>query len=328
MIRMQRRSFLTLLGGAAAAWPLAARAQQPAMPVVGFLNSGSPAEWAHLVVAFKQGLNDAGFVEGRTVAIEYRWAMGQYDRLPELAADLVRRPVTVVAATGGSAAARAAKAATTTIPIVFVTGTDPVDDGLVTSLNRPDANLTGVSVFSSLLGAKRLELLHELVPATALVGSLANPTGAGNEPQIVQAAADKLGRQMRTINVSSDRELEAALVTILEQRMGGLLVQSDAFLTSRRDQLILFTTRHAIPTVFAWREFVSAGGLMSYGTSLSNSYRLAGGYVARILKGAKPADLPVQQSTTFETVLNLKAARTLGFAIPTSILLRADEVIE
>ena len=224
--------------------------------------------------------------------------------------------------------ALAAKAATTTIPIVFNMGSDPIDAGLVTSLARPEANLTGVSIWSNLLGAKRLELLHELVPTGAVVDMLVNPTGSEAEQQIVQIAADKLGRRLRIHNVSTDRELDVAFATILEQRPGGLLVQGDPFFTSRRAQLILFTTRHAIPTVFAWREFVTAGGLMSYGTSLSAAYRLAGGYVARILKGAKPGDLPVQQSTTFETVLNLKAAKALGLTIPTSILLRADEVIE
>jgi putative ABC transport system substrate-binding protein len=323
----RRREFITLLGGAAAAWPRAARAQQSAMPVVGFLNSGSPAEWAQLVAAFNQGLSEAGYVEGRNVAIDYRWARGQNDRLPELAADLVRRQVAVIASMGGTTAALVAKAATATIPIVFVIGGDPIDDGLVTSLSRPDANVTGLTVFSTVLGAKRLELLHELVP-TAALAMLANPTTVPFERQIVQAAADKIGRQVRMLNVSTDRELDAAFATILDQRIGGLLVQGEPFLTSRRDQLVLFTTRHAIPTVFAWRVFVAAGGLLSYGTSLSASYRLAGGYVARILKGAKPSDLPVQQPTTFEFVLNLKAAKAVGLTIPTSILLRADEVIE
>jgi len=326
---MQRREFIALAGSAAAgvASPLA-RAQQPGTPVIGFLNNGSPAEWAHLVAAFNQGLTEGGFVEGRNVTIEYRWANLQNDRLPELAADLVRRRAAVIAVSGGLVPALAAKAATTTIPIVFNMGSDPIDAGLVTSLARPEANLTGVSIWSNLLGAKRLELLHELVPTGAVVDMLVNPTGSEAEQQIVQIAADKLGRRLRIHNVSTDRELDVAFATILEQRPGGLLVQGDPFFTSRRAQLILFTTRHAIPTVFAWREFVTAGGLMSYGTSLSAAYRLAGGYVARILKGAKPGDLPVQQSTTFETVLNLKAAKALGLTIPTSILLRADEVIE
>ena len=328
--RMERREFITLLGGAAVACPLAAHAQQPALPVIGFLNSGSPADWTRLVAAFNQGLSETGYVEGRNVAIEYRWAHGQNDRLPELAAELVRRQVAVIAALGGTTPALAAKAATATIPIVFVSGNDPVESGLVTSLGRPDANLTGLSVFSSLLGAKRLELLHELVP-TAALAMLANQTtasSASSELQIVQAAADKIGRQVRILNVSTDRELDAAFAAILEQRIGGLLVLGEPFLSSRRDQLVLFTTRHAIPTVFAWRDFVTAGGLLSYGTNLRASYRLAGTYVGRILKGAKPGDLPVQQPTTFEFVLNLKAAKALGLTIPTSILLRADEVIE
>jgi putative ABC transport system substrate-binding protein len=325
--RMRRREFITLLGGAAATWPLAARAQQRTLPVVGFLNSGWPAEWAQLVAAFNQGLTEAGYVEGRNVAIEYRWARGQNDRLPELATDLVRRRVAVIASMGGTTAALVAKAATATIPIVFVIGGDPIDDGLVTSLARPDANVTGFTVFSTLLGAKRLELLHELVP-TGVLAMLVNPTTVPFERQIVQAAADQIGRQVRMLNVSTDRELDAAFATIIEQRIGGFLVQGEPFLTSRRDQLVLFTTRQAIPSVFAWRVFVTSGGLLSYGTSLPASYRQAGTYVGRILKGAKPGDLPVQQPTTFETVLNIKAAKALGLTIPTTILLRATEVIE
>jgi putative tryptophan/tyrosine transport system substrate-binding protein len=326
--QLQRRDFITLLGGAAAAWPLAAHAQRPALPVIGFLHSGSPTEWTHLVAAFNQGLNEGGFADGRNVTIEFQWANFQNDHLPALAADLVRRRVAVIAAAGGPASALAAKAATTTIPIVFSAGNDPIEDGLVTSLNRPDANVTGVAIMSNLLGAKRLELLHELVPPTAEVALLHNPTSSEREPLIVQAAANKLGRQLRILNVSNDRELDAALATILEQRIGGLLVEGEAFFTSRREQLILFTTRYAIPTVFAFREFTAAGGLMSYGASLSAAYRLMASYVARILKGEKPADLPVQQSTTLETVVNLKAARTLGLTVPPAILLRADEVIE
>ena len=324
---MRRREFISLIGSAAASWPLVARAQQQAVPVVGFLNSGFPAEWAHLVAAFNRGLNEGGFVDGRNVAIEFRWARGQYDRLPELAADLVARQAAVIATTGGLAPARAAKAATSTIPIVYA-GSDPVEDGLVTSLGRPEGNVTGIALLSSPLSAKRMELLNELVPRSAPVAALVNPAGSGEEIRRIQAAANMLGRPISLSNVTNDRELEAALARILEQHIGGLLVQGEPFLTSRREQLILFTTRHAIPTVFAWREFVAAGGLMSYGPSLTTSYRLVGDYVARILKGAKPADLPVQQSATFEMVLNLKAAKALGLEVPPSILLRADEVIE
>jgi putative ABC transport system substrate-binding protein len=325
---MRRREFITLLGAAAVARPMAAWAQKPALPVVGFLNSGSSAEFAHLVVAFSQGLNDAGFVEGRNVAIEYRWAGGQKGRLPELAADLVNRKVAVIAAAGGTSSALAAKAATSTIPIVFLGGGDPVADGLVGSLSRPAANLTGMTVFSVVLGVKRLELLRELVPTAPTVGMLVNPTGIISEHNLVKAAAEKVGQQVRMLNVSNDRELDAAFATIVEERIGGLLVTGDPFFTSRRDQLVLLTTRHGIPTVFPWREYVVGGGLLSYGTSLRNSYREMAEYVARILKGAKTTDLPVQQPSTFELVLNLKAAKALALTIPTSILLRADEVIE
>jgi putative ABC transport system substrate-binding protein len=329
MFGMRRREFITLLGGAAVAWPLAARAQQPAAPVIGFLNSGSAAEWAHLVAAFKEGLNELGFVEGKNVAVEYRWAQGENERLPSLAADLVNRQVAVIAAFGPPAAL-AAKAATATIPIGFSGGTDPIDLGLVTNFRRPTANLTGFNLFAEVLTPKRQELLHELVPAAPLVAMLVNPTAAQTRSELrnVQAAADRIGQQVRIFNVSSDREIDAALATIVEQRIGGLIVQTDQFFTIQRDQLVLLTTRHAIPTIFGWREFAVAGGLMSYGTSLRAAYRQLAIYAGRILKGEKPADLPVQQATTFETVVNLRAAKALGVTIPTAILLRADEVIE
>jgi putative ABC transport system substrate-binding protein len=325
---VRRREFITLFGGAAA-WPLGARAQQPAMPVIGFLNSGSAAEWAHLVAAFKEGLNELGFVEGKNVAVEYRWAQGENERLPSLAADLVNRQVAVIAAFGPPAAL-AAKAATATIPIVFSGGTDPIDLGLVTNFRRPTGNLTGFNLFAEVLTPKRQELLHELVPAAPLVAMLVNPTAAQTRSELrnVQAAADRIGQQVRIFNVSSDREIDAALATIVEQRIGGLIVQTDQFFTIQRDQLVLLTTRHAIPTIFGWREFAVAGGLMSYGTSLRAAYHQLAIYAGRILKGEKPADLPVQQATAFEMVVNLKAAKALGVAIPTEILLRADEVIE
>ena len=325
---MKRRAFITLLGGAAAI-PLAARAQQQPMPVVGFLNSGSAAEWAHLVAAFKEGLNEFGYVEGKNVAVEYRWAQGENERLPSLATDLVNRQVAVIAAFAPPAAVTA-KAATATIPIIFQVGTDPIDLGLVTSFRRPTSNLTGVNIFAEVLTPKRQELLHELVPTAPLVAMLVNPTSAQTQSEVrnVQAAVDKLGQRVRIFNVTTDRELDAAFATIVDQRIGGLLVQTDQFFTGRRDQLVLLTTRHAIPTVFGWREFVMAGGLISYGTSLRASYRQVGAYVGRVLKGEKLADLPVQQATAFETVVNLKAARALGVTIPTGILLRADEVIE
>jgi putative ABC transport system substrate-binding protein len=328
-LSIRRREFITLLGGAAVARPVAARAQQPAMPVVGFLNSGSAAEWAHLVAAFKEGLNEVRYVEGRNVAVEYRWAQGQNDRLPGLAADLIRRQVAVIVAFGPPAAV-AAKAATATIPIIFVVGTDPIDLGLVASISRPTSNLTGLNIFSEVLTPKRQELLHELVPTAPLVAMLVNPTSAQTESELrdVQAAADKLGQQVRIFNVGTDREIDLAFATAIDQRLGGLLVQTDQFFTGRRDQLVLLTTRHAIPTVFGFREFVMAGGLMSYGTSLRAAYRQVGIYAGRILTGEKPADLPVQQATAFETVVNLRAAKALGVTIPTAILLRADEVIE
>jgi putative tryptophan/tyrosine transport system substrate-binding protein len=327
---MRRRDFITLLGGTAA-WPLAARAQQGAVPVIGFLNPGSPAEWAHLVAAFREGLAETGYVEGRNVAIEYRWGGDRYDKLQEMAADLVRRHVTAIFTAGGPGTAQAARAATSSIPIIFVSGTDPVDAGLVSNLGRPDANLTGVHVLTTLLSGKRQELLHELLPSVATVAMLVNPSnGSQNRFELteVQAAADKIGQRVRILNAETDDEIDAAFATLIEQRIGGLLVQGDVFLTSRRIKLVLLTTRHAIPTVFAWREFVTAGGLMSYGASLQAGYRLGGTYAARILKGAKPADLPVQQATKVELAINLQAAKVLGVTIPLPLLGRADEVIE
>jgi ABC-type uncharacterized transport system substrate-binding protein len=325
---IRRREFITLLGGAAA-WPMTVRAQQPALPVIGFLNSGAAREWAHLVAAFKEGLNELGFVEGKNVTIEYRWAQGENERLATLAADLAGRQVAVIAAFGPPAAL-AAKAATATIPTVFMAGTDPIDLGLVTNFRRPTGNVTGLNVFAEVLTPKRQELLHELVPSAQLVAMLVDPTAAQtrSELPVVQAAADRIGQQVRIFNASSDREIDAALAIIVDQRIGGLIVQTDQFFTVRRDQLVLMTTRHAIPTIFGWREFAVAGGLMSYGTSLRAAYRQIALYTGRILKGEKPSDLPVQQATAFETVVNLRAAKALGVTIPTAILLRADEVIE
>jgi ABC-type uncharacterized transport system substrate-binding protein len=326
---VKRREFITLLGVAAAGWPFAARAQHPETPVIGFLNSGSAREWAHLVAAFREGLNELGLIEGKNVAVEYRWAQGENDRLARLAADLVDRRVVVIVAFGPPAAV-AAKAATTTIPVVFMAGTDPIDLGLVTNFRRPTGNLTGLNVFAEVLTPKRQELLYELVPSAQLVAMLVDPTAAQtrSELPVVQAAADRIGQQVRIFNASSDREIDAALATIVDQRIGGLIVQTDQFFTLRRDQLVLQTTRHAIPTIFGWREFAVAGGLMSHGTSLRAAYRQLAVYTGRILKGEKPADLPVQQATVFETVVNLRAAKALGVTIPTAILLRADEVIE
>jgi putative tryptophan/tyrosine transport system substrate-binding protein len=324
----RRRLLATLM--AAVASPHATRAQQPAMPVIGFLNPGSPTEWAHLVAAFKDGLAEAGYVEPRNVAIEYRWGGGRYDRLPEMAADLVRRQVAVIATAGGVGTASAAKAATSSIPIVFVSGTDPVDAGLVVSLSRPNANMTGVHVLTVVLSAKRQELLRELVPSAAAVAMLVNPSNPQNRFELpdVEATAAKIGQPVRVMTVSTDAEIDAAFASIVEQRLGGLLVQGDVFFTSRRERLVLLTTRHAIPTIFAWREFVTAGGLMSYGTSITDAYRLAGNYAGRILKGEKPADLPVQQSTKFDFVINLRTAKALGLEIPDKLLALADQVIE
>jgi putative tryptophan/tyrosine transport system substrate-binding protein len=325
---MRRREFITLFGAATLTSPVAAQVRQPAPPVVGFLNSGSAAQSGELAAAFSHGLSDAGFVDGRNVVIEYRWAQGDYARLSEMAADLVRRKVTVIVATGGTIAALAAKAATTTVPIVFLAGGDPVEDGLVSSLGHPGGNVTGMTVFSLALGAKRLELLRELLPTASVVAMLVSPTGNRSEQKHVQAAADNIGQQLRVLATSNDRELDAAFAEMAEQRIDGLLVSSHPFFTGRREELVLRTTRQRIPTVFPWREYAIGGGLLSDGTSLRHSYRQMAVYVVRILTGEKPADLPTQNPTTFEFVLNLKAAKVLGLTIPTSILLRADEVIE
>jgi putative ABC transport system substrate-binding protein len=327
---MRRREFIALLGGAAAGWPLSARAQQPAMPVIGYLSARSPEDTAHLVAAFRRGLGEGGFVEGQNVKIEYRWALGQYDRLPALAAELVRRPVAILATTGGEPAALAAKAATSIIPIVFLIGGDPVKVGLAASYNRPGGNATGMNILTATLEAKRFGLLHELVPQAATIGVLLNPNFQPAESQLrdVQEAARAIGLQIHDLHAGTDRELDAAFETIAQQRIAALAVTADPFFDTRRDKLVALAARHAVPTMYHFREFAVAGGLISYGIDTLETNRQLGVYAGQILKGAKPADLPVMQPTKFEFVINLKTAKALGLDVPSGLSARADELIE
>jgi putative ABC transport system substrate-binding protein len=326
---MKRREFITLLGGAAA-WPMAARAQQPAMPVIGLLHPSSPDGFVERLRGFRQGLKDTGYVEGENVTIEYRWAENHIERLPLLATDLVRRQVNVIAAFAGDIPAVVAKAATTTIAIVFLNGADPVKSGLVASLNRPGGNVTGISLLAGTVNAKRLDLIHELVPRVALVAVLNNPivTEAETRLRDLQEAARTLGVRLLFQTVGSERELDVAFATIADQKAGALFVDGNPFFVSRRDQLIRLAARQTLPTMYFEREFAAAGGLMSYGTNFADAYRQAGIYIGRILKGTKPADLPILQPTKFDFVINLQTAKTLGIEVPDKLLALADEVIE
>jgi putative tryptophan/tyrosine transport system substrate-binding protein len=327
---MRRREFITLLGGAAAAWPLAAaRAQQPRQ-VIGVLGGHTRAQWQPFVTAFQQGLKETRYVEGENVSTEYRWAEGHYDRLPALATELVGHKVAVIAAIGGVNSALAAQAATSQIPVVFLTGRDPVELGFVKSLNRPGGNLTGVSMLNDELVAKRLELLRELVPNAATIAFLVNPNNRNHQAHVraLEAVAHAGGQKLIVLGAASDHDFESAFSTLVQRGVEGLVVAPDPFLDSQRERLVRLTMGHAVPAIFQWREFVQAGGLISYGMSLTDAHRQMGIYTGKILRGARPADLPVVQPAKFELFVNLRTAKTLGLTVPTSILLRADEVIE
>jgi putative tryptophan/tyrosine transport system substrate-binding protein len=329
VVPMQRRGFITLIVGAATAWPLVARAQQSTLPMIGFLNSASLDGSTSLVAAFRQGLKEAGYVEGQNITVEFRWANGQYDRLPELAADLVRRQAAVIFG-GGPPAAHAAKATTATIPIVFVSGADPVKSGLVASLNRPGGNVTGATIFTGQLGAKQLGLLRELLPSSVVVAILVNPNNPVTENVVkdVRAAAVMTGHRIEIVSAGSEDEISKAFATLTELRPDAMIVGADPYFYSRSEQLVAMAARHAIPTIYELREYAANGGLISYGASVTDGYRQAGSYTGRILKGAKPADLPVLQPIKFELVINLRTAKTLGLTIAPGVLAIADEVIE
>jgi putative ABC transport system substrate-binding protein len=328
---MKRREFIALVGSVAASWPFAAQAQQAVMPVIGYLGSASPDAWADRLKAFRQGLSESGFVEGRNVTIEYRWADGHYDRLKELAADLVSRGVNVIVTPASAPAALAAQAATKTIPIVFETGADPVTIGLVASLSRPGGNITGVTASSFALGPKRLEVLHEVVPSVRLIAALVNPAAgdiAERQMQDLQAAARTMGLELLVLQAGADGDLDTVFSTLLQKRAGGLVIIPEVFSNSRREQIAALSLRHVVPAIFQSREFAAAGGLLSYGGNIAETHHLAGVYTGRILKGAKPADLPVIQGTKAELIINLKTAKALGIDMPPALLGRAEEVIE
>ena len=327
---MRRREFIKVIAGSAAAWPLAARAQQPLMPVVGFLNAASAEGYTRQLTAFLKGLGEAGYVDGRNVTIEYRWADGRSDRLPAMAADLVQRQVAVIAATS-TPAALAAKASTTTVPIVFETGADPVRLGLVANLNRPGGNITGVTQLSQEVAPKRLQMLHELLPMATSIALLINPsepTAAETQSRDVLSAARNLGLELHVLNASSESDLDGVFAEVTKMRVGGLVIGGSPFFTSRTKQLGALALRHAVPTVYSYREFAMAGGLLSYGADIADAYHLVGNYTGRILKGDKPGDLPVQQATKVELYINLKTAKALGVNVPNTLIGRADEVIE
>jgi putative ABC transport system substrate-binding protein len=327
---IRRRDFITLLGGAATTWPLAARAQQASLPVVGFLSAGTPDAAPGELAAFHQGLREAGYVEGRNVNIDYRWSGQQHDLMLALTADLVRRKVSVIHASGGTAVAKAAKAATTSIPVVFLTGGDPIKLGLVGSLNRPGENVTGITFFSNVLAAKRLVLLRDLVPSATTISVLMNPTNANAELELdeMQMAASTLGLQLQLSRAANEREIDAAFATMAQAQPSAIFVAADAYFTSRRDQIVAHIARLRSPAIYPRQEYVAAGGLISYATEVLEGYRLSGTYVARILKGEKPGDLPVQQPTKIELAINLKTARAIGLDVPDRLLALADEVIE
>jgi putative ABC transport system substrate-binding protein len=327
---MRRREFITLVGGAAAVLPMAVRAQPPALPVIGFLHSATANAYAPMTAAFRKSLSEAGYVEGRNVVIEYRWAEGQFDRLPALATDLVRRQASVIFAGGGLDPSLAAKAATSKIPIVFANGTDPVETGLVSSLDHPGANITGITFLNNTLGPKELELLHELVPKAALVAALINPKSSTAASQLkdLQDTARAFDQQIRIFHASTESDIDTVFASLVELQLRGLVIGGDAFFFSRRDQFVGLATRRSIPTVYPWREAVIAGGLASYGANVTDAYRLAGIYIGRILKGDKAANLPVQESTKTELVINLKTAKVLGINVPNTLIGRADELLE